>query len=260
MDLVQWLEQIMVGFGAGWVLWLMIVLSVISVAIILERAWFFHSMRDDLTVLARDLRNALENSIQAAQERLQRSPSAEAAVVLAGLSMHNRGAAAAEEAMDGAAALQRTRLEKRLSYLATLGNNAPFIGLFGTVIGVMGAFKELGKPQATVAGETMEAVVNRSVMGEISEALVATAVGIAVAIPAVAANNYFQRASKQTLANTQALSKVLLAHMKSTDPSAAGNAAPAAEAAAPAEKKSGKQQGTKKSRSAKKADSDGAED
>ena len=47
--------------------------------------------------------------------------------------------------MKGAAALERMKLERRLAYLGTLGNNAPFIGLFGTVIGVVQAFEELGQ-------------------------------------------------------------------------------------------------------------------
>src|SRR5271170_2957501 len=102
MDLVNWLKRIMVGFGASWVMWLMLGLSVISVAIILERAWFFWALRDDLTVLQRDLRTALDDSIPAAQKRMEASPSAEAAVVLAGLAMADRGADAAEEAMAGA--------------------------------------------------------------------------------------------------------------------------------------------------------------
>lgn len=190
MDIVAWLEQIMIGFGAGWVMWLMIGLSIISVAIILERAWFFHSLRDDLPQLARDLRNTLNDSVASARKRMERSPSAEAAVVLAGLAEHDRGADAAEEAMAGAAALQRLKLERRLAYLATLGNNAPFMGLFGTVIGVVGAFKALGEQAEVPAAEAAQAALAPAqVMSSISEALVATAVGIAIAIPAVAANN-----------------------------------------------------------------------
>src|SRR5262245_35129718 len=141
MNLVSWLQRIMVGFGASWVMWLMLGLSVISVAIIFERAWFFWSLRDDLVALAKDLQSALEDSIEAARRRMKASPSAEAAVVTAGLAVAHKGPNAAEEAMSGAAALQKMKLERRLAYLGTLGNNAPFIGLFGTVIGVVGAFE-----------------------------------------------------------------------------------------------------------------------
>ncbi|WP_437496574.1 MotA/TolQ/ExbB proton channel family protein [Sorangium sp. So ce1099] len=226
MNLVEWLQRIMVGFGAAWVMWLMIGLSVISVAIILERAWFFWSLRDDLAVLARDLRTSLDDSIEAARRRMEASPSAEAAVVSAGLAVAHQGPEAAEEAMAGAAALQRMKLERRLAYLGTLGNNAPFIGLFGTVIGVVGAFDALGQAAKTpVAQAASQAMAPQAVMSSIAEALVATAVGLAVAIPAVAANNFFLRKIKSTLANTEALTRVLLAHLK-IDPAFAG-AAPA---------------------------------
>jgi biopolymer transport protein ExbB len=215
MYLVEWLKGLMVGFGAGWVLWLMVALSVVSIAIILERAWFFFSLRDDLVVLAREFRTALEQSPEAARQRLDRSPSAEAAVVAAGLAVAHKGWEAAHEAMIGAAALQRMKLEKRLAYLATLGNNAPFLGLFGTVIGVVAAFEALGQSaKVTVAEAATQALAPTAVMSNIAEALVATAVGIFVAIPAVAANNYFQRASKAILANTEALSRVLLSHLR----------------------------------------------
>lgn len=218
MKLVEWLQRIMVGFGAAWVMWLMIGLSVISMAIVLERAWFFWSLRDNLVTLARDLRAALEDSIEAAIRRVETSPSAEAAVVLAGLTTAHKGPEAAEEAMAGAAALQRMKLERRLAYLATVGNNAPFIGLFGTVIGVVGAFEALGEaakqPAVAQAAGGAAQLAPQAVMSSIAEALVATAVGLAVAIPAVAFNNIFQRKIKATLANTEALSRILMSHLK----------------------------------------------
>lgn len=224
MNLVEWLQRIMVGFGAAWVMWLMLGLSVISVAIILERAWFFWSLRDDLFVLQRDLRNALRESIDAAKKRMEMSPSAEAAVVLAGLAEAPSGPAAAEEAMAGAQALQRMKLERRLAYLGTLGNNAPFIGLFGTVIGVVQAFDALGQAARTpnsAAGAAAQ-MAPQAVMSSIAEALVATAVGLAVAIPAVAANNFFQRLIRSTLANTEALTRILMGHLKAQSVPVAG--------------------------------------
>ena len=213
MNISDWLQRILVGFGANWVMWLLIGLSVVSVAIILERAWYFWSLRDDLVILAKELRAALDDSIDAAQKRMAASPSVEAAVVVAGLARADRGPAAAEESMAGAVALQRMKLERRLAYLGTLGNNAPFIGLFGTVIGVVGAFAAMGQANATQS--SAQALAPQAVMSSIGEALVATAVGLFVAIPAVAFNNIFQRMIKSTLANTDALSRILLAHLKS---------------------------------------------
>jgi len=214
MNLVEWLQRLMTNFGAGWVMWLLIALSVLSVAIMLERGWFYWSLRDDLAKLATDLRKLLrEGDLDGARKRMESSPSAEAAVVTAGLLEADRGAKSAEEAMAGAAALQRMKLERRLAYLGTLGNNAPFIGLFGTVIGVVQAFEALGKQNATAAAASAATMAPQEVMSAIAEALVATAVGLAVAIPAVAMYNFFMRQSKAILANTEALSRVLLAHL-----------------------------------------------
>jgi len=218
MDLVEWLQRLMTNFGAGWVMWLMIGLSVISVAIMLERGWVYFSLRDDIATLAKDLREKLRaGDPEGARRRLEQSPSAEAAVVIAWLMEADRGAKAAEEAMQGAAALQRMKLERRLAFLGTLGNNAPFIGLFGTVIGVVQAFEALGKQGtptgAAAAAAAASTAAPQEVMAAIAEALVATAVGLLVAIPAVAMFNYYQRLSKSILANTDALSRVLLSHL-----------------------------------------------
>lgn len=219
MNLVEWLQHLMTSFGAGWVMWLLIGLSVISVAVMLERGWFYWSLRDDIGRLARDLRDRLRSDdMVGARKLLEASPSAEAAVVVAGIIEADRGAKAADEAMQGAAALQKMKLERRLAFLGTLGNNAPFMGLFGTVIGVVQAFEALGKQGAVAANAAKEGALTAptEVMAAIAEALVATAVGLAVAIPAVAMYNYYQRLSRSILANTDALSHVLLSHLVGT--------------------------------------------
>src|SRR5579871_476423 len=142
----------MVGLGTGWILVLMAILSIVSLAIMLERAWLYWSLRDDVEGLMRDLGRLLRGGdLDGARQRLEQSPSAEAAVVVAGIVEADLGADAAEEAMAGASALQRLKLERRLAYLGTLGNNAPFIGLLGTVIGIVGAFEEFGKGSASVS-------------------------------------------------------------------------------------------------------------
>jgi biopolymer transport protein ExbB len=216
-NLVEHSKRLMTNFGAAWVMWLLLVLSVISVAIMLERGWFFYSLRDDLEGLARSLGDYLRRGEMAeARRMLENSPSAEAAVVVAGLIQVERGPQAAEEAMAGAAALQRMKLEKRLVYLGTLGNNAPFVGLLGTVIGIVQAFDELGKAAKAQASQVASTIAPQTVMTSIAEALVATAIGLLVAIPAVAAYNTFQRLIKSTLANTEVLSRILLAHLKAT--------------------------------------------
>jgi biopolymer transport protein ExbB len=214
MNLVEWLQHLMTNLGAAWVMWLLIGLSVLSVAIMLERGWFYWTLRDDIARLARELRDRLrDDDIDGARKLLEASPSAEAAVVVAGLIEADRGPRSADEAMQSAAALQKMKLERRLAFLGTLGNNAPFIGLFGTVIGVVKAFEELGKQPATVAATEGAFSAPTQVMAAIAEALVATAIGLAVAIPAVAMYNYFHRLSRAILANTDALTHVLLSHL-----------------------------------------------
>jgi len=124
--------------------------------------------------------------------------------------------------MASATALQRMRLERRLAFLGTLGNNAPFIGLLGTVIGIVQAFEKL---QNAGAGGGASGPAT-DVMGAIAEALVATAIGLVVAIPAVAAFNYFQRRIRATLANSEALTHILLAYAKGeAAPENGGNSA-----------------------------------
>ncbi|HEY1536721.1 MAG TPA: MotA/TolQ/ExbB proton channel family protein [Polyangiaceae bacterium] len=237
MNLVEWLQGLMTSFGASWVMWLLIGLSVISVAIMLERGWFYFSLRDDIPRLAADLRKMLRaGDAEDALRTLEASPSAEAAVVVAGLREADHGMKAADEAMQGAAALQRMKLERRLAYLGTLGNNAPFIGLFGTVIGVVQAFEQLGKQGMTTA-QSATSAAPQQVMAAIAEALVATAVGLVVAIPAVAMYNLYQRISRSILANTDALSHVLLSYLAAVE---AGHAPPVPPTLAKAEKSKAK--------------------
>jgi biopolymer transport protein ExbB len=111
----------------------------------------------------------------------------------------------------GAIAHGRQPFEKTLSFLGTLGNNAPFLGLFGTVIGIIKAFADLSVGTAKAAGAG-------AVMTGISEALVATAVGIFVAIPAVVAFNAFNRWLKTIVAGTTSCGHALVAHLKNERP------------------------------------------
>ena len=226
-SLIDRVKSAMVGLGTGWVLLLMLVLSIVSLAIMLERAWLYWSLRDDIDELMRDLGRLLRGGdLEGARRRLESSRSAEAAVVVAGLVEADRGVAAAQEAMEGASSLQRLKLEKRLAFLGTLGNNAPFIGLLGTVIGIVAAFDELSKVKMAAASGSTQ-LAPEAVMARISEALVATAIGMMIAIPAVAAFNAFQRVVKGTLATTDALGHVLLAHLKAIPlPAGAAAAAP----------------------------------
>lgn len=208
--------------GAEWVMWLLIGLSVLSVALMLERAFLYRKLGDDLEKLAEELRDLLRaNDVEGAKARLSRSASPAATIALAGLNESDRGAEAAEEAMAGATARSKLGLERNLAFLATVGNNAPFIGLLGTVIGIIQAFDALKGPAGAVANAAGQAAAagldpTPKVMGTIAEALVATAIGLFVAIPAVAAFNFFQRKVKSIVSSGETLSHVVLAHLKTT--------------------------------------------
>jgi len=127
-SLIERVKSAMVGLGTGWILALMLLLSIMSLAIMLERAWLYWSLRDDIEDLMRDLGRLLRGGdLQGARRRLEGSRSAEAAVVVAGLVEADRGVEAAEEAMQGASALQRMKLEKRLAFLGTLEGLATLV-------------------------------------------------------------------------------------------------------------------------------------
>jgi len=211
IDLVQ---RILLRSGTTWVLWALGALSVASAAVIVER-WFFLRSRDcDPRALAGRLRAHLaRRDFAAAAAALGQTRSVAAAVATAGLKLAELGPVAAEKSMQSAAALERGRMERWLAYLGTVGNNAPFVGLFGTVIGIIGAFEELGHGSAHAAGGATAQLASQAVMSSIAEALVATAVGIFVALPAVAAFNYFQRRIASLLLATDAVANLVIAHI-----------------------------------------------
>ena len=128
----------------------------------------------------------------------------EARVLLAGLREISRGRAAVQDIMEGERLRVALYLGKRLSFLGTLGANAPFIGLFGTVLGIIHAFKDLA---------LTEGGGGPAVMAGIGEALVATAIGLLVAIPAVMMFNFFHRRLHVIEERSRFLSQLLLAHL-----------------------------------------------
>ncbi len=191
--------------GAEWVLWLLIALSVISFAIMIERAYYFLTHTVDIDSLGADLRRLLgKGSVADARSRVKGSDAAEMTVVSAGLDEVERGVDAVAEAMVGRKAHERMRLERNLAFLGTLGNNAPFIGLFGTVLGIIRSFHDL-------AGSMQN---SQAVMAGIAEALVATGVGLIVALPAVATYNAFVRHVETSSASAEALAREVLAYLK----------------------------------------------
>jgi biopolymer transport protein ExbB len=191
--------------GAEWVMWVLVALSVASIAIMIERAMYFAGQRPDVASLIADLRKALAGGDHAAAgRRLEGAKGVTVAVARAMLADAGLGATSAAESGASVTTRERLKLEKNLAYLGTVGNNAPFIGLFGTVIGIIQAFHDLSLN--TKGGAA-------TVMSGISEALVATAIGLLVAIPAVIAFNIFQRRIRVIMGDAESLQHALLASL-----------------------------------------------
>jgi biopolymer transport protein ExbB len=160
------ITKLFLGFallGAQWVLWLLVLISVVSFAIMLERGWHF---RTASRTLEREIIRAMQ-----------------------GLPIAVR-AGEGHYLVESLLADARLSAERRLNWLASIGANAPFVGLFGTVLGIIRAFHDLSRQ-----GTQGSAIVSAG----ISEALVATAVGLLVAIPSVVAYNHFQRQVREML-------------------------------------------------------------
>jgi biopolymer transport protein ExbB len=188
--------------GSEWVLWLLVLLSILSVAIMVERGIAMSGRVVDFDALAGKLQERIAaGDLKAAGELLGEPKSPEVRVALLGLEQLPRGVTPAVEAMASARSRERLALEKHLGILGTLGNNAPFIGLFGTVLGIIKAFADLSRNQGGGAAV---------VMAGIAEALVATAVGLLVALPAVVAFNIFQGRIRRTIGRVDALAHLVL--------------------------------------------------
>lgn len=195
-------------FHATWVLWLLLGVSILSVAVMIERGLFFRRRKIDLNAVRRDFSAALaKDDFEAAGRTLQAFDSLETNVALFALREHAAGPDAVETLIAGAIPKERERYESSLDLLATIASNAPFVGLFGTVLGIIRAFKDL-------AGNIHEA--STAVMSGVAEALVTTAVGLLVAIPSLVAFNMYKRRVKGATNNAQLLCSILVAHLKST--------------------------------------------
>jgi biopolymer transport protein ExbB len=188
--------------GAEWVMWVLIVLSVISITVMVERVIYFYGQRPNVGDLLLELKQLLVGGdLDGVRKRLEDVKGVAPSVARVAMAEAERGATAVDEAAASAMIRERLRLERNLVFLGTVGNNAPFVGLFGTVIGIIQAFHDLSMD--TQGGAS-------TVMSGISEALVATAIGLMVAIPAVAAFNIFQRRIKTLLGDADAIVHVLL--------------------------------------------------
>jgi len=197
--------------GSSWVLYLLLFLSVVSFSSMFERYLFWKRHRVDFEGLRGQVRKLLqEDNLAAVDKLLSESRAIEARVALEGLRWAPGGPAAMSDAVESELARVKSELERGMNLLGTLGNNAPFVGLLGTVLGVIISFHALGD-----AGQNAQAM--GGVMAGISEALVATGVGLFVALPAVVAYNVIQKRIGEVEAGVQSLVKLLTAYVHTVD-------------------------------------------
>ncbi len=194
--------------GSEWVLYLLLVLSVLSIATMVERWIYFARRRGNPEKLRGQLVARLDLAdVSGAGRLLGDDRSVQARIARVALRWLGGGPDALTDAVDAELARVRAELEKGTNLLGTLGNNAPFIGLFGTVLGVIIAFHALGD-----AGGNAGAM--SGVMAGIAEALVATGVGLFVALPAVVAYNAIQKRIGEVEADAVVLVKLISAYAK----------------------------------------------
>ncbi|RJO72735.1 MAG: MotA/TolQ/ExbB proton channel family protein [Myxococcales bacterium] len=192
--------------GGEPILFLLIFLSFISIAVVIERFVYYLRRRLDMGEFASKIIESLNRGdTPAAVSASGATRAAEAAVVLEGLNNIDKGPKVAGELMESMALRQQQALDRWLIILGTIGSNAPFIGLLGTVLGIIKAFNDLaidsqGGPSVVMAG--------------IAEALVATAVGLLVAIPAVVFFNYFKNRQKRIMSNIDQLKRLIIAFIE----------------------------------------------
>jgi len=183
------------------VLLLLLFFSVVSWAIIFFKHRYFSRGNKETAIFLRAYQSAKDTQgLYQATKKLMISPIAN---VFKSVYMHemHRGTTETKRLLRRYEALETAKLEKYLNFLATTGSTTPFIGLFGTVWGIMNSFRGIG-----ASGAASLAVVAPG----IAEALIATAAGLAAAIPAVIAYNYYLSMAKRMIVEMEDFSEELL--------------------------------------------------
>ncbi|MDO8580940.1 MAG: MotA/TolQ/ExbB proton channel family protein [Candidatus Omnitrophota bacterium] len=168
----------------GPVMYVLIGCSIVSITVILERIFYYYKRsRTTRERFMKQIREQLEKSdVKGASMVCHRTQTPFACVVTAGLSSPQAEEKEVSEALERAIVVETADLERRTAIVGTIGSTAVYIGLLGTVWGIMKTFKDMA--QHGSGGINI-------VIGGISEALICTAAGLFVAIPAVVAYNYF---------------------------------------------------------------------
>ncbi|MBI3534559.1 MAG: MotA/TolQ/ExbB proton channel family protein [Deltaproteobacteria bacterium] len=205
--------------GAEWVLYILIILSVISVAIMFERAFFYKAASRNVNVIKNDIRIAITQSklpdrldnafkvikVHTKSNQYEQNMGLHVSFVLLNFIKDKSYSVEVLNQIAQDAMIQTKILwDKNLAILATIGNNAPFVGLFGTVLGIIRAFHDLSQQVGTGV---------QTVTAGVAEALIATAIGILVAIPAVVAFNLFQKRVKTAQLEAEALKSFIIGQM-----------------------------------------------
>lgn len=164
--------------------------SVVSIAVMFERAFFFRRFRLAIDGLYNTLADAVaKGGAEAGAVLCADAASPLASVYAAGYARRKKGREEVLRAMELAGRGELSGLDRFVGLLGTIGSTAPFVGLFGTVLGIIRAFASLSSAHSSLGPA--------AVADGIAEALVATAVGLFVAVPAVMAYNYFVRTSSK---------------------------------------------------------------
>ncbi len=204
------IERVLAGIvnlGTQWILWLLVSLSLVGLAIIVERSVYFLTSRGDIKLITQEVKTLM--SKQRFQElRLRLADWKSPAALVAAAALDGSGPEESSELMLGAAEQARLEMDRFLAFLSTVGSNAPFVGLLGTVIGIVKAFQELDHSGGALTD---------GLMSEIGEALIATAVGLLVALPAIAAFNVFRRVIQSRMAETEVIRHLIVAKLKAQE-------------------------------------------
>lgn len=170
----------------GFTMIVLLLCSIVSLAIIIERFIYYRrrSRTKRIAFMKRITKDLTDNDVPKALEATKRTDTPFSKVVYSGLNLHGHSEVLISNTMEREIAIETTKLERYTTIVGTIGSTAVYIGLFGTVLGIIRAFHDI-----SLSGSGGITVV----IAGISEALACTAAGLCVAVPAVIAYNYFSK-------------------------------------------------------------------
>jgi biopolymer transport protein ExbB len=180
----------------GWTLYVLICASVLSVTVILFKLieFWVKSKTTRVEFVSKLVKRLKKNDIEGAIEVCDNTNSPMAAIAKAGINAHIEKSKSIGDAMEREIMIETVKLERFITILGTIGSIAVYIGLFGTVLGIIRAFHDIS--QVGSGGISI-------VIGGVSESLIATAAGLFVAIPAVIAYNFLAKIIDKFVVNME---------------------------------------------------------